>query len=275
MSNLKKRVLVLMAVFILVLANGFSALAFTSSDVARAYESLTSEDKAKVIVAPDKTSVTIDGTRVQTSPTSQSNATAVSIGGVTVYVTQGNIDPMYNALTNLSATTTKTQNDKGAEGANAKIDSMVQMFDVSADIQGASLAFSGFKQPLALTIGVVTYFVLIFFGFVTSLDIAFITIPIFRGFCNEKGEFGGLSGTTSDGTMKMRFISDEAVYAVRNAEVGSGKNALVAYTQKRAYGVIMLGIVITLLLTGNLGIIMKIGVKLASGIISGIQIFVK
>ena len=152
MSNLKKRVLVLMAVFILVLANGFSALAFTSSDVARAYESLTSEDKAKVIVAPDKTSVTIDGTSVQTSPTSQSNATAVSIGGVTVYVTQGNIDPMYNALTNLSATTTKTQNDKGAEGATSKVDSMVQMFDVSADIQGASMALSGFKQPLALTI---------------------------------------------------------------------------------------------------------------------------
>lgn len=268
MSNLKRRVLVLIAVFILVILQGFSALAFTSSDVARAYESLSSEDKAKVIVAPDKTSITIDGTSVQTSPTSQSNATAVSIGGVTVYVTQGNIDPMYNALTNLSATTTKTQNDKGAEGANSKVDAMVQAFNVEADIQGASVALSGTKGVLSIIIGLISYGIVLFFGLTTALDIAFITISPFRAFCNEKGEFGGLSGTASDGTAKMRFISDEAVYAVRTSEVGSGKNALVAYIGKRIFGSIMLGIAITMLVTGNLGLIMKLAIKLASGIIS-------
>ena len=144
---------------------------------------------------------------------------------------------------------------------------MEKSFDVGADMEKAGMAMSGFRTTIATIVGLILYIVVILFGLVTALDIAYITIPFVRVLCDEKGQFGGLSGKTSDGATKFKFVSDEAVFAVKQNTLENGKNPLGTYILKRLFGVFMLGLAIYMLATNNLGLLMKISLNMVSGII--------
>ena len=74
-----------------------------------------------------------------------------------------------------------------------------------------------------------------------------------------------------EGMNKMRFVTDEAIYAVQSAAVGSGKSAISIYLGKRVFAFIMTGVVIYILLTGNVSLIVNVVLNFISGLIKALE----
>ena len=264
MKSFKKLCLV-GTICLTMLASTSTVLAATPSSVQSKYGALKDEDKTKITVAGDRSSVSVNGSNVSASASGGNGLAPVTIGNTTVYMSQENIDALDGALSKFSTNAEKERTDKGAKGAKAKLSSLEKGFDVNADIDNAALALSGFKGIISTIVGLLAYAVVILFGLFTSIDIAYITVSPLRNFLDDKGEWQ--TGKTSDGSPKIRVISDEAIYSVRNSTIENGKNPLGSYVIKRSFGVIMLGIAIYILLTGNFGLLMQLSLNLVSGII--------
>lgn len=265
MKRLMKRLASVLLVCLFVTSMAFSAFAATGSSVSNKYASLKDEDKSKIHISSD--SVDVNGTSVACSSSSGDGLAVVNLGGDVVYMNQEQINALDSALSAFATSAENARNDKGAKGAKEKIGALEKSFDIGADMESSGQAMSGFKKPISIVIGMILYAVVILFGLVTALDLAYITIPFVRIFCDDKGQVGSLSGKTSDGGSKFKFVSDEAVYAVKQNTLENGKNPLTMYIGKRIFGTIMLGIAIFMLATNNLGLLMKISLNLVSGII--------
>jgi len=265
MKGLIKRILISLLVCLLVLPSTIVAFAADSATVKATYNKLSDDDKAKITFSGD--SVSVNGANIACSSSSGQGLAPITLGSNTFYMTQDQINELDTALNNFATASEKLKNDNGAAGAKNKVGELEKQFDVGADMKSAGTAMSGFKAPIATVIGIILYLVVTLFGLVTALDIAYIVIPFIRILCDEKGQFGGLSGKTSDGQTKFKFISDEAVYAVKQNTIENGKNPLGTYIMKRIFGVIMLGIAIFMLATNNLSLLMKISLNVVSGVI--------
>ncbi|WP_130849183.1 hypothetical protein [Intestinimonas timonensis] len=68
----------------------------------------------------------------------------------------------------------------------------------------------------------------------------------------------------ANGGIKLRFVSDEAVYVVENCNVNQGKSPLTAYLDKRIWAYIIVSVVLFILLTGNINIFTNIALKIVS-----------
>lgn len=277
--------LLLIMVMIITMSMAMPALASTSSDCASAYSKLTKESKAKVKVEfnGDNANVDVDGTSIDAYKSKaygdgQGEATtSVSVGGKTVYMTASNIDSLYSALTSLKDTAKKEDDKKTVAGAKDKVNTMIDNFSPEADIDGAAKALSGLKDVVGVVIGLIIYVLMAAVTFFTSCDLAYITIPWFRGMANSKAQSSSGSGmnyntSKSTGESKVRWITDEAIYAVKTADTSeSGRSAIGIYALKRAWAIAGLAIAVYILLTGNVGFIMNLGLKIAGGVIDVIS----
>lgn len=146
-------------------------------------------------------------------------------------------------------------------------------FNVSADVGKASKALDGFKETTGIIIGILSYAVIIGMGLFTALDVCYIVIPVFRVFYNDSAESGSkvTSKTGKNGEAKLRWISDDAVYAVKVATIEEGKSPIKVYLFKRIGAYITVAIVLFMLLTGNMQIFVNIALDLVSGIIEQLQ----
>ena len=78
-----------------------------------------------------------------------------------------------------------------------------------------------------------------------------------------------MSRSTDGGGNTFRFISDEALAAVKAQDTGEAKGSAIGkYTTKRIPSLIMLGICLYIFITGQVGLLISIGVRLVSGFIN-------
>lgn len=198
---------------------------------------------------------------------SNSKALEVNIGGSLqmVYLSLES----YNQIGLLADRVNEKQRVRG------KVDEMSEGFNVEADITGASVLLSGFQPLISTVTGVVLYVVVIGMGLFTVLDIAYITIPLFRGKADNQAQSGtGIMGKVDNrtGEGKLRWITDEAVYAVRVTNtMESGQNPVVIYLGKRIWAYVILGIAIYILATGNIGLIVGIALNAIGGIVDALR----
>ena len=169
----------------------------------------------------------------------------------------------------------KIKNDDSVDTVKNDVNDMVKhQFNIRADTGAATQALEGFKQPLQMIVGILAWVVIAGMGLITALDIAYIAIPVFRGWYTDTAQSGSkITGTTDNktGEAKLRWVSDDAVYAVKVATVGEGKSPIKVYLFKRIGAYIMVAIVIFMLLTGNIQIFVNLALDLVSGIIKQIQ----
>lgn len=209
--------------------------------------------------APDAVPVTIDGVPKTISQEDQAELLAIAEAG------------LKSAKNSTSAA--KNQGKSVDEVKDSITDMLRDDFNIKADTSEAAEALEGFKGPIGLVIGILAYIVIIGMGLFTALDICFIVIPIFRGWYTESAESGSkLTGATGkNGEAKLRWISDDAVYAVKVATVEEGKSPLKVYMFKRTGAYIIIAIVIFMLLTGNVQIFVNIALDLIAGAIEKLQ----
>lgn len=144
---------------------------------------------------------------------------------------------------------------------------------LGADTQTATKMLQGFIPVMNIVLGLIVILISIGMTIFSAFDIAYLAFPVFRNKCEEAKQTGqGLmaSGKTNakTGETKLRFVSDEAQYAITASETTqSGKNPFVIYFKKRILAYLLLAITVFILLTGNVTVLTKIAVDLVGGIL--------
>lgn len=150
-----------------------------------------------------------------------------------------------------------------------KVNDIQSGIGIEANTGAAATMLSGFKPILELVIGIIV--VLISFGMTlfSSVDICYIAFPVFRNKMEDSKQSGNSVTTkkSANGDVQLRFVSDDAQYAITQGTIDSGKSPWVLYFKKRIMSYIFLGIILFILLTGNITLITNIAVGLVSGII--------
>lgn len=135
---------------------------------------------------------------------------------------------------------------------------------VAADTNKAMNTLTGLIPVLNWLLGIIVVLITVGLTIVTSFDVAYIVFPVFRDRCEESkatGQGPGVKKTANGGT-KLRLVSDEAQYAVKECSIESGKSPLSAYLTKRLWAYILVSVILFILLTGNINVITNIAITI-------------
>lgn len=142
--------------------------------------------------------------------------------------------------------------------------------NIGADTAGATALLSGFAPIISLVVGIIVVLVTMGMTLFTAFDIAYIAFPVFRNKCEEQK----MNGTgynvkkDSNGNVSLRFVTDDAQYAVSEGTIENGKSPWGIYFRKRIMSYVLLAIVLFILLTGNISLITNIALNIVSGIMN-------
>lgn len=142
-------------------------------------------------------------------------------------------------------------------------------YDLSADTETATGILSGVIELIPSVLGIMVVLATVGVTVFTGFDILYLIFPVFRNTCDEKAMSGGpATKKTKDGTNRMWFVTDEAIYAVRTADtVNQGQSPLIIYFKKAVIKFVVLAILIFILLTGNVNIFAKLAIRIVQGVL--------
>lgn len=197
-----------------------------------------------------------------------SSKTCINVGGTDYYFSDDDITHYVNKSDSTSAISDVTGQITGMGHDGTGL-------ELKADIDGASKLLSGLSKPLSMFLGVVITLITTGMTLLTGLDLAYIAFPPFRGRCEnmkQEGKMVARGRTEKSGETKLKFISDEAEFAVNNTETAqTGQSPVIVYFKKRAIAIIMMAIVIFILLTGNFDVVINLALKLVEGALQMIK----
>lgn len=184
----------------------------------------------------------------------------VELNGTTYYLSDDGVNSMKNYLANTV---------RGAS-VKSKVEQIGTDFNIKADVDTAATSLAGFANIVSWIVGILVFLITISMTFFTACDVCFLTMPVFRNKCEDLKATGGVgTKSTSGGDTKLMFITDDALNAYQEGTT-NGKNPLGIYLKKRIIAFIMLGLVLFVLLTGNINIIVNLVVNIASGIMEAL-----
>ena len=158
---------------------------------------------------------------------------------------------------------------------NKQIDDITGSINIHADTAGAAGMASGFIPIVNVAVGLVVIAIILLLVMYTGFDLMFLAFPWFRSMSEnqlQNGKSNVMVKRGGDGESKYRFISDDAVRAYQQSIVdGGNKQPYVKYAVSRVWAYIALAIIITVLITGNYGVFIKLGTEIGEGIINMIQ----
>lgn len=139
------------------------------------------------------------------------------------------------------------------------------MSQTKPDFVSANRIYAPFSGIVGTVLGLVAVLIIAFLAITMVLDIAYIAIPTFQLFVDGDGGQGG---------QKKSFISYEAMQAVQQAQGGGGgsgqdgglkKVAVFIYLKSRVLMLIILGVCILYLVSGNIFSLVGLLIDLMSG----------
>ena len=150
--------------------------------------------------------------------------------------------------------------------AKQEVSDMLDNINVKPDMDTASQALSGFGGVISVAVGVIIAIITLLTVLITTCDICYITLPVFR----ETQDTAGKNGSGFNAIVN-RLISNEARYCVKECSVDSGKNPLGMYLGKRVFAYILLALALFILLTGNIAVIINIVLTGVAGIADALK----
>ena len=138
------------------------------------------------------------------------------------------------------------------------------------DYATANKIYKPFSGVVSTALGLGAILIMAALGIVMVLDLSYIGIPLFRGFCDGGDSGNGQGG----GGAKGKLVSFEAHSAVQEAEGGQGgggqsggskKTAVAIYFKKRVIMLIVLGICLLYLIQGQIFTLVSWILDLMSG----------
>lgn len=143
------------------------------------------------------------------------------------------------------------------------------MSQTKPDYVTANRIYAPFSGTVGTILGIVAILIMAFLAITIVLDLAYIAIPAFQLFIEGDG-----NGNGQGGGKKKSFISHEAMEAVQMAEGGQGgggqsggsnKLAVSIYFKKRVLMLVVLGICLLYLVSGNIFALVGMLIDLLSG----------
>lgn len=157
---------------------------------------------------------------------------------------------------------------------NNRVDELDGTIDelVNPDTNTATTILSGFSGIINTFLGIMIVLITLFMTVFTALDICYIVFPAVRGWLDNSYQSGGANAKrNADGSFSMRFVTDEAQYAVKQFDMGAsgsgGANPMVIYFKKRVFNYLILSIMLFILLTGNITLLTNLAIKVVSGLL--------
>lgn len=138
------------------------------------------------------------------------------------------------------------------------------------DYATANKIYKPFSGVVSTALGLGAILIMAALGIVMVLDLSYIGIPLFRGFCDGGDSGNGQGG----GGAKGKLVSFEAHSAVQEAEGGQGgggqsggskKTAVAIYFKKRVIMLIVLGVCLLYLIQGQIFTLVSWILDLMSG----------
>lgn len=273
MNKKLKTVLSLMLAVMLAMMLSMQAFAVNNADVKAAVERQVTLDSEGNI--PQDSALK---SYIHSGTIAMGGDLQLEIGGKPFYIEQSDIDTVYSMISNSGSDDAAVKSDQAATAQN-QLDKIQQMNKITPNYDRASEILSPFMPYVNALLGIVTTIVVTVMSLLTALDLCYIAIPALRNFMNDNES---MQKTDSNGKKKLRFISDEAQYAVDSTVGHSGDSSSKsgnggytspwgAYFKTRIVSYIFLAVAITILLTGNITIITNLALKLVGGLMNVLQ----
>lgn len=182
----------------------------------------------------------------------------------------GNSVTYYYDPNDVPAINTMIQKTVAAGQVSDKINSMTTDLGIQADTATATSLLSGAIPIVNALLGFLVLIINIAMFIFTALDIAYIVAPQFKEQCdNAAANHPGQAKTSSGGEPRFKWITDNAVYALKAANtVETGKNPLWIYLKSRVWTYMILAVVDFILLTGNITVFMNMALDVAEGVLN-------
>lgn len=275
-KSILKQLLVMLTAFTLVLGFGVSsvnvyAAISKSTELGTAMAKITTEEGEK-----DLADFMAKQGYDTNPPSDESGYVYIIVDNKKYYLTRSDVSVVKTKINTIVDGEGKAAAEakNSTKTAKENVKNMMSEFEVTADTSQAAVALAGIQQLVGVIVGILAYAVVIGMSLFTGVDICYITMPVFRTWADDKGASGGAvtSSTNKDtGESKFRFVTDEAMFAVTQATVENGKNALGIYFKKRCIGWILTAIVLYVLLTGQITLLTDVILQFISGIIAALQ----
>lgn len=165
--------------------------------------------------------------------------------------------------------TTWLNNVQNCEGIGSQLMTAL-LQNTKPDYASANKIYKPFSGVVSTCLGLGAILIMAALGIVMVLDLSYIGIPLFRGFCDGDGSGNGQGG----GGAKSKLVSYEAHSAVQEAEGGQGgggqgggskKTAVGIYFKKRVIMLIVLGVCLLYLIQGQIFTLVSWILDLMSG----------
>ena len=165
--------------------------------------------------------------------------------------------------------TTWLNNVQNCEGIGSQLMTAL-LQNTKPDYASANKIYKPFSGVVSTCLGLGAILIMAALGIVMVLDLSYIGIPLFRGFCDGEGSGNGQGG----GGAKSKLVSYEAHSAVQEAEGGQGgggqgggskKTAVGIYFKKRVIMLIVLGVCLLYLIQGQIFTLVSWILDLMSG----------
>ena len=161
-----------------------------------------------------------------------------------------------------------------SDKAQKKVTDITDGLNVAADTNTATQMMKGFIPIISLTLGVIVIAITLGMAIFSSVDLCYIAFPVFRNRMDGARSGGGSPGISriatkqgADGSTQLRFVTDDAQYAVQTATIESGKSPYAIYLKKRVVSYIILAILLFILLTGNISVLTNLALRLVEGVL--------
>ena len=132
------------------------------------------------------------------------------------------------------------------------------------DFVTANNIYAPFSGPIGTALALVCIFICALLGLSIAMDIAYITLPMFRIITGDDGQVSGGSNGGSGSVIRSHLISANAKNAVKECE-SHGKQALGFYFKHQAIALILLGICLLYLAQGQLYVLVMMILDLLNG----------
>jgi hypothetical protein len=167
------------------------------------------------------------------------------------------------------------KNNSNYETAQNKVNDIETELDLSADTAGASDALSGVVPMISLIAGFIIILLTAMMLVFTAIDCVYIAYPAFRNKCEDAKASGNKfqTKTNSNGETSLRWVTDDAQYAIDKGTEDPSQNKWMIYLKRRLVSYVMLAIVIYMFFTGNITLIIQVAIKAVSGLMNVISGF--
>ena len=123
--------------------------------------------------------------------------------------------------------------------------------NITADTEKAVRSLSGVTGVFSFVLGAIVVLITLGMTVFSAFDLCYIAFPVFRDKCEDARTSGNRLMTKTDktsGESKLRFVTDDAMFAVTAADTTqSGKNPFIIYFKKRIISYVVLAILLFIL----------------------------